>query len=111
MKDALDVMLRYANQDRMAPAPFCIRYRVYAHVDHMWRNCTARKLAEKKISSFPIISQPSAMSFALHLSSTIRIRNGFYISEMEPKNLNLFEDRNEPPRPPLTVDGKPEYLI
>jgi hypothetical protein len=74
-------------------------------------NRTARKLAEKKIGPFPIISQPSAMSFTLRLPSTIRIHPVFHVSQLEPEDPNTFADREQPPPPPLIVDGKPEYLI
>jgi len=73
-------------------------------------NRTARKLAEKKFGSFPIVSQPSAMSFTLRLPSTIHIHPVFYVGQLEPENPSTFEDRDQPPRP-LIVDSIPEYLI
>ena len=51
------------------------------------------------------------MSFSLQLPSTIRIHPVFHVSQLEPKFPNTFDDRNQPPPPPLIVDGKPEYLI
>ena len=104
-------MSTHPNQDRMAPAPFCNGYRAYVCVGHMWMNRTARKLAEKKVGFAPIISQPSAMSFTIRLPSTIRIHPVFYMSELKPDDPITFEDRNQQPPPPLTVDGQPEYLI
>jgi hypothetical protein len=111
MKDAQEIMSKYANQDRLEPPPFRVGDRVYVHTDHIRTNRTSRKLAEKKIGPFPIISQPSAMSFTLHLPSTIRIHPVFHVSQLEPEAPNTFEDREQPPPPPLIVDGKPEYLI
>ena len=111
MKDAQDAMTQSANLERMQPPPFRIGDRVYVRTDHIRTNRTARKLAEKKIGPFPIISQPSAMSFSLQLPSTIRIHPVFHVSQLEPKFPNTFDDRDQPPPPPLIVDGKPEYLI
>jgi len=111
MKDAQAVMSRRANQDRMAPARFRIGDRVYVRVDHMWMNWAAHKPAEEKTGSFPIISQPSAMSFTLRLSCTICIHPVFHMSQLEPEDSNTFEDCNQPARPPLIVGGQPEYLI
>jgi len=83
-----------------------------SHPRHLHRtNRTARKLAEKKIGPFPIISQPSPLSFTIRLPSTIRIHPVFHVSQLEPEHPNTFEDRDLPPPPPLIVDGKPEYLI
>jgi len=111
MKNVQDTMQKYANQDRMEPPPFRIGDRAFVHTDHIRTNRTARKLAEKKIGPFPIISQPSPMSFTLRLPSTIRIHPVFHVSQLEPEHPNTFEDREQPPPPPLIVDGKPEYLI
>jgi hypothetical protein len=51
------------------------------------------------------------MSFTLRLPNTIRVHPVFHVSQLEPENPNTFEDCNEPPPPPLIVDGNPEYLI
>ena len=111
MKAAQASMARYANRDRLAPPPFHVGDRVFVRTDHIRTNRTARKLAEQKIGPFPIVSQPSAMSFTLRLPSTIRIHPVFHVSQLEPEHPNTFEDREQPPPPPLIVDGAPEYLI
>ena len=111
MKDAQDAMTQSANLERMRPPPFRVGDRVFVRTDHIRTNRTARKLAEKKIGPFPIISQPSAMSFTLQLPSTIRIHPVFHVSQLEPEFPNTFDDRDQPPPPPLIVDGAPEYLI
>ena len=111
MKDAQDTMQKYANQGRMEPPPFRIGDHMFIHTDHIRTNQTARKLTEKKIRPFPIISQPSLMSFSLHLPSTIRIHPVFHVSQLEPEHPNTFNDRDQPPPPPLIVDRRPEYLI
>jgi len=69
--DAQDTMTHYANQDRLEPPPFRVGDRAYVCTDHIRTNRTARKLAERKIGPFPIVSQPSAMSFTLRLPGTI----------------------------------------
>ena len=111
MKEAQDSMAHYANQDRMQPPPFRIGDRAYVRTDNIRTNRTARNLAEEKIGPFPIIFQPSPMSFTLRLPSTIRIHPVFHVSQLEPESLNTFEDRDQPPPPPIIVDGKAEYLI
>ena len=111
MKDAQEVMSRTANQHRMQAPPFHVGDRVYVRTDHIRTNRAARKLAEQKIGPFPIVSQPSASSFTLRLPATIRIHPVFHVSQLEPEDPNTFQDREQPPPPPLIVDGKPEYLI
>ena len=65
MQDAQDTMSRYTNRDHLTPLPFCVRDCVFIHTNHIRTNWTACKLAEQKIGPFPIISQPSSMSFTL----------------------------------------------
>ena len=111
MKDVQDTMQKYTNQDHMQLPPFWIGDHVFVHTDHIHTNCTACKLAEKKISPFPIISQPLPMSFTLCLPSTIRIHPVFHISQLEPEHPNTFKDCKQPPPPALIVNRKPKYLI
>jgi len=111
MKEAQETMTHYANQDCLAPPPFRVGDWVYVCTDHIRTNRSAHKLAEQKIGPFPIISQPSPMSFTIQLPSTIRIHLVFHVSQLKPECLNTFEDHNQPPPPALIVDGQPEYLI
>ncbi len=111
MKDAQDIMMCTANQRRLESPPFRVGNRIYVHTDHIRTNRSARKLAEQKIGPFLIVSQPSAMSFTLRLPATICIHPIFHISQLEPEDPNTFQDHDQPPPPPLIVDGKPEYLI
>ena len=92
MKDAQDSMSRCANQNHMVPPPLCIGDCVFVCTDHIQMNQTAHKLAEKKIGLFPIISQPSAMFYTLHLPGTIRIHPVFHVLQLEPEFPNTFED-------------------
>ena len=110
MKDAQDTTSKYADQEPIEPPPFRVGDRMHVCTDHVRTKRTSRRLAEKRIGPFSIISQPSAMSFTLRLSATIRIHPGFLVSRLEPEDANTFEGREQPP-PPLIVDRKPEYLI
>ena len=51
------------------------------------------------------------MSLTLQLASTIQIHPIFHVSQLEPKTPNSFKDCEQPPPPPLIVNGNPEYLI
>jgi len=96
MQDAQDSMLRNANQGRLESPPFRVGDLVYLRTDHIRMNRTARTLAEKKIGPYPIISQPSAMSFTLRLPGTMRIHPVFHVSQLEPEHPNTFADREQP---------------
>jgi hypothetical protein len=111
MKEAQDAMSQSANRERSLPPPFRVGDRVFLRTDHIRTNRSARKLAERKIGPFSIVSQPSSMSFTLQLPSTIRIHPVFHVSQLEPEYPNTFDDREQPPPPPIIVDGTPEYLI
>jgi len=45
------------------------------------------------------------MSFTLRLPSAIRIHPVFHVAQLKPENPNTFENRNQPPPPPLTLEG------
>jgi len=109
-QDAQALMTRYANQDRMEPHLFVFGDGVYVHTDHIRTNRTARKLARKKISPFPIVTQPSAMSLTPRFPSTICIHPVLHVAQLEPEDPNTFEDCDQTPLQ-LIVDGNPEYLI
>lgn len=104
-------MSLYANRNHLKPLPFCVGDRVFVCTDHIRTNRTTHKLAKQKIGPFPIILQPSAMSFTLRLPTTIRIHPVFHISQLEPEHPNTFKDREQPPLPLLIIDGAPKYLI
>src|SRR5258708_11750483 len=110
MKDAQDTMRKYVNQDHLEPPLFHVGDHAYIRTNHIHTNRTLRKLVEKKIGPFSIVAQPSAMSFTLRLPSTIRIHPVFHISQLEPEFPNTFDNCDQPPPPPLIVDGNPEYL-
>ena len=93
MKDTQETMALYANHNRMTPPPFHVDDRMFVRIDHICTNRTACKLAEQKIGPFPIISQPSTMSFTLRLPSTIHIHPVFHVSQLEPEHLSTFLDR------------------
>ena len=80
MKAAQASMACYANRNRLAPPPFHVGDCVFIRTNHIRTNHTACKLTEQKIGPFPIVSQPSAMSFTLRLPSTIRIHPVFHVS-------------------------------
>ena len=56
-------MTHSANLERLPPPPFRVGDRAFLRTDHIRTNRTARKLTEKEIGPFPIISQPSFMFF------------------------------------------------
>lgn len=78
------------NLERIQHPPSRVGDRVFLRTDHIRTNRTARKLSEKKIGPFLIIS----MSFTLQLPSTIRIHPVFHVSQLEPEFPNTLPISN-----------------
>jgi len=71
-----------------------------------------KKLSEKYLGPYEIITQPSPQSFTLRLSDTIKaIYPVFHISMLEPAIPNTFQQHSEPPPVPILINGEPEYEI
>ena len=77
--------------------------------------CTTRpskKLSEKYLGLYEIITQPGTLSFTLCLPDLMRaVHLVFHISMLEPTLDNPFPDRYEPPPALVVIDGEPEYEI
>src|SRR5882672_10860190 len=74
--------------------------------------CPSKKLADKFLGPFEIIAHPGAISFTLQLPNSMRgIHPVFHMSMLEPQHPNPFPGCNQPPPPPVEVDGEMEFEI
>ena len=73
---------------------------------------SSKKLSEKYLGPFTIISKPGAHSFTLQLPDSMHsVHPVFHVSQLEPCVPNSIPNRVQPPTPPIEVDGEPEYEI
>ena len=70
-----------------------------------------KKLDYKKIGPFKILAKIGGSGYKLDLPPSMTIHNTFHISLLEPYNNNKFPPQRKQPRPPIIIEGEPEYEL
>ena len=72
----------------------------------------SKKLVEKYLGPFKVITQVGTHSFTLRLPDSMRaVHPVFHVSMLEPTHSNVIPERTQSPLPPVEIDGKLEYEI
>jgi len=72
----------------------------------------SRKLSEKNLGPFIILTQPGTHSRTLRLPETMKaVHPVFHVSQLEPSIPNTIPNRMQSPPPPIEIDGEPEFEI
>jgi len=95
------------------PAPdFKVGDKVFVKAQFFQTTQSLKKLSEKYLRLYEIISQPGTLSFTLHLPESMRsVHPVFHISMLEPATSNTFSKRIQPAPTPVIIDGEPKYEI
>ena len=102
----------HADRHRSDPPNFKIGDKVYVRAEHIRTTRPTRKLAEKYLGPFEIINKIGTHSYTIRLPTDLRaIHPVFHVSQLEPYTPNEIPNRNQPPPPPVQVDGEVEYEI
>ena len=98
---------------RCSPAPnFKVGDKVFVKAQFFWTTQPSKKLSEKYLGPYEIISQPGTPSFTLRLpESMCSVHLVFHVSMLEPATSNTFSKRIQPAPAPVIIDGEPEYEI
>ena len=96
-----------------SPAPdFKVGDKVFVKAQFFQTTQPSKKLSEKYLGPYKIISQPGTLSFTLHLSESMcSVHPVFYVSMLEPATSNTFSERIQLAPAPVIIDGKPKYEI
>ena len=72
----------------------------------------SKKLAEKYLGPFEVITQIGMHSFTLRLPDSMQaVHPVFHVSMLEPTHGNIIPERTQSPPPLVEIDSKPEYEI
>ena len=72
----------------------------------------SKKLADKFLGPYEVIVQPGTHSVTLRLPDSLcTVHPMFHVWMLEPTTLNVIPNCVQPPLPPISVDGEPEYKI
>ena len=98
---------------RRKPAPdLQVGQQVFVKAKYFRSTRPSKKLSEKNLGPFDIIARPGSHSFTIRLPDAMRsVHPVFHVSQLEPATPNIIPNRIQPPPPPVTVDGEPEYEI
>src|SRR5258707_14842987 len=72
----------------------------------------SKKLSEKNLGPYEVIAIPGSHSFALHLPDHFcSVHPVFHISQLELVQPDPFPQHDQPPPPPVEIDGNIEYKV
>src|SRR5258707_15429945 len=75
-------------------------------------NRPSKKLGDKNLGLYEIISTPGSHSFTLRLPQHFQaVHPVFHISQLEPATPNPFPLQTQPPPPPVEVDGQVKFEV
>jgi hypothetical protein len=95
------------------PAPdFKVDNLVYIKAKYFRSTQPSKKLSEKNLGPYSIITQVGTHSFTLKLpDSMCSVHPVFHVSQLEPATPNLIPNQIQSPPPPVEIDGEPEFEI
>ena len=98
---------------RRSPAPdFKVGDKVFVKAQFFRTTRPSKKLSEKYLRPYKIISQPGTLLFILCLPESMHsIHPVFHVSMLEPTTSNTFSERIQLTPAPVIIDGEPEYEI
>ena len=101
-----------ADKHQSPAADFKISDKVFVKAKHFHTTHPLKKLSEKYLGPYDIITQASTHSFTLQLPDSRRsVHPVFHVSILQPSTLNTISNHIQPPLPLVNVDGEPEYEI
>src|SRR5260221_7565703 len=103
---------KYADEHR-SPAPLLkIGNQVYVKAKYFHTTRLSKKLSEKNLGPYEVIAIPRSHSFTLCLPDHFRsVHPIFHISQLEPVQPDPFPQCDQPPPPPVEIDGDIKYKV
>ena len=85
---------------------------VYVKAKYFRTSCPSKKLSEKNLGPFEVIGIPGTHSFTICLPQQFQtVHLVFHISQLEPEKPDPFPLHQQPPPPPMTINGNLEYEV
>ena len=101
-----------ANAWRSLTPDFKVGDKVFVKAQFFQITRPSKKLSEKYLRPYEIISQPGTLLFTLCLPESMHsVHPVFYVSMLEPATSNTFSKRIQPAPTPVIIDREPEYEI
>ena len=96
-----------------SPTPdFKVGDKVFVKAQFFQTTRSSKKLSEKYLEPYKIISQPGTLLFTLCLPEFMQsVHSVFHVSMLKPATSNTFSERIQLAPAPVIIDGEPEYEI
>ena len=102
----------YTNAQCMAPPDFLLGLEAYVCMEFFCVTRPLKKLSDKMLSPFEVVTRPGSHSYTLHLpNSMCLVYPVFHVSMLEPHTPNTIPGCIQLPPPPETIDGKEHFEI
>jgi len=103
---------KFANVQHSSTPDFKVDNKVFVKAQFFQTTWPSKKLSEKYLGPYKIISQPDTLSFTLHLPESMHsVHPVFHVSMLKPTTSNIFSERIQLASTPVIIDGEPKYEI
>src|ERR1700678_1734423 len=112
IRESQDRIQQFADKNQIPPPEFKIRDKAFVKAKFFRTIRPSKKLSEKYLGPYDIISQVGPLSWTLRLPDSMRaVHPVFHVSMLEPSTPNTIPNRVQPPPPPITVDEECYGLV
>ena len=111
LQRAKDTYKYYADKKRQPGPDFQVGDEVWLLSRNVSTARPSKKLDNKRLGPFAIDQKLSEHVYRLDLPPTLGIHPVFHVSLLEPHVRNCFPNRDQPPPPPVIVEGELEYEV
>ena len=102
----------YADLKRLPAPKFPIGSQAYVKAEFFRTTRPSKKLLDKNLGPFEVISQARTHSYVLRLPEHFKaVHPVFHVSQLELAHPNVIPSRIIDPPPPVVIDGEPEFEI
>jgi hypothetical protein len=106
MKRHYDIQRTDTSQIQIEPGS-----KVWLDARNVTTTAPSKKLADKRLGPFKVLSKVSSLNYKLELPTSIPIHPVFHVSLLEPYIETTIPNRTQPPPPPIVIEGEPEYEV
>ena len=113
LRNAADIMKRYYDRNQKEPIQYKPGDKVWLEADHLTPQRPARKLTERRLGPFVVLSKVGQSVYKLKIPASWKVHPVFNEVLLSPYREPQFESqksRAEPP-PPDIIEGTPEYEV
>jgi len=112
MSEAQTQYQQYVDAKRLPAPEFPLRSQVFVKAEHFRTTWPSKKLFNKNLGLFKVVTRPVTHSYTLRLPDTMKAAHlVFHVSQLEPFIPNTITNQIQPPPPPVVIDSEPEFEI